>query len=66
MIKSRADQCCDRYHALQVDLITDLIDLAAKTGFFCVDGVFADVSPQRVREGVRWRTTRGTASGAIR
>ena len=30
--------------------------------FFCVDESFADVSPQRVREGVPWRTTRGTAS----
>ena len=62
MIKSIAGQRCDRYHALQVDLITDLIDLAAKTVFFCVDGVFADVSPQRVGGGVPWRTTRSPAS----
>ena len=27
-----------------------------------MDGVFADVSPQRVREGVPWRAARGLAS----
>jgi len=47
------------YHELAVDLGSQE---PHQNLFFCVDGVFADVSPQRVRGGITWRATRGTAS----